>query len=136
MNRRFRTNSDGVAAIEFAITAPLLIMTTILGIGCSMALWHWNSLQSVARTTARCVALNSILCEKVPAGCASGDPGICYALSQVNDLSFDHTLEGSQIAINRTDDRNGTSVTTVSITQPFSLLLTSYKLTATASFPN
>ncbi|MCL2714725.1 MAG: pilus assembly protein [Alphaproteobacteria bacterium] len=136
MIRRFHDDRDGVAAIEFAITAPLLIMTTLAGIGCAMALWHWNSLQSVARTTARCVALNSVLCEAVPAGCASGDAGVCYALAQVKDLSFDQTLTGSQITINRNDSIDGTAMTTVSITQPFSLLLTSYTLTATSSFPN
>jgi len=136
MIRRFHDDRDGVAAIEFAITAPLMLMTTILGIGCAMLVWHWNSLQSVARTTARCVALNSVLCEQVPAGCASSDAGVCYALAQVKELSFNQSLTSSQITINRNDSLDGTAMTTVSITQPVSLLLTSYTLTATSSFPN
>ena len=134
--KRFLKSQDGVAAIEFAFTAPILIFTALGGIVIGTALWQWNSLQSVARATARCVALNSTRCESVPAGCSSGDAGICYALAQAQQFSLDSRINVSDIVIDRAATINGMSVTTVSIRQPFGLLAASFMLTAKASYPN
>jgi len=134
--KQFLKNEDGAAAIEFALTAPLLIFVALTGMVIALATWQWNNLQSVAESTARCVALQSMLCEKVSAGCASSDAGVCYAVGQARAMSFDSGISESDIAINRNDTVGGVSVATVSIRQPFSLISSSYMLTAKASYPS
>jgi len=125
----FLRNENGAAAIEFGLTAPLMILAALAGMVIGLAVWQWNSLQTVAAETARCVALNSTLCQTV-------DAGTSYAVDRAKGLSFDNGISGSDIAINGNDSIDGVAVTTVSIRHPFALLSSSFTLKAKASFPN
>jgi len=136
MMKHFLRNEDGAAAIEFAVTAPLLIFVTLSGVVIGLALWQWNGLQSAAKGAARCVALNSVACGKVSAGCKSGDAGVCYAMDQARAIGIGPGIDETNVVINRNDTIDGMSVTTVSINQPFTLLSSSFTLKAKASFPN
>lgn len=134
--KSFLKDEGGAAAIEFAFTAPILIFVALGGIAIGMALWQWNSLQSAAKLTARCAALQSFACAEVPAGCTADDAGVCYAVDQVRAITFNGGISESDVAIDRGDSVNGVSVTTVSINEPFELLSSSFTLKAKASFPN
>jgi Flp pilus assembly protein TadG len=60
--RRFLRNSDGTAAIEFALTSTAFIMLLIGIVEGGLALWTQIGIQHGAEMAARCATVNKTTC--------------------------------------------------------------------------
>jgi Flp pilus assembly protein TadG len=67
-----RTDVRGTTALEMALILPVLLSMLLGGMELGLMMWTKNTLQSVAATTARCVAISSSACSASPATYAVG----------------------------------------------------------------
>jgi Flp pilus assembly protein TadG len=60
--RRFQTDANGAAAIEFGMTAPIFFVLLLGVIFFGLLLWTQTGLQHGAEMAARCASINKDIC--------------------------------------------------------------------------
>lgn len=98
---RFILTQDrrGVAAVEFAMLAGVLIALCIGTIEIGLLFWGQNALEAAAAETARCLAIGSPACP---------NPGT-YAAGVVSKWMFSGVVSSSDVTSSTTTSCQGTS---------------------------
>ncbi|KQT65944.1 hypothetical protein ASG54_17145 [Aureimonas sp. Leaf460] len=113
---------------------PLLCLMVFGSIAMGVALWKWNALEEATAETARCLAIQSSDCGKVPAGC-SGAAGACYAVATASARGLSD-ITPDQVTIDTQAVVDGISYVSVEIAYPFDLLGYRMTVSSTNHFPN
>jgi Flp pilus assembly protein TadG len=116
MNRPFRQDARGAAAVEFALIAPLLIATIFGVIEGARYIWTRQALQQAAFVGARCLSLG------ITANCANAAAARARAVSEARQIGIPVqpsyvTAEGPRTCGTGTSAVSGMS--RVAITMPF-----------------
>ena len=98
-----RCARSGTAALEFALTAPILIFLVFACLEGGRLFWTWQALQLASDQTARCVAIGSSLCPNPSS----------YAISTFNALG----VQGL-VAANVVVDNKPQTITDASVCSP------------------
>lgn len=132
---RLALDRRGVAALEFAMLAGVLIMLSFGTIEVGLVFWEQNALQAAAADTARCVAIASPDCP---------NPGT-YAAGVVRKWMFSGVISSSDVISKTTTFCKGASgqFQQVSITSsyfagimpPFMPSFANMTLSASACYP-
>ena len=93
----FCRNIAGSAAVEFALTAPVLILLLFGIVEAGRALWATNSLQYAVERAARCGVVNHTTV------CPSDAAIKTYAVTQV----YDRPISSDAFTVNHPVDANG-----------------------------
>lgn len=135
MTIAFRRDQNGGTTVEFAFIAPLMMLTFIGFVMLLYAIWLWSALEQVATETARCVAVGSATCTKVPSGCSAQDAGRCYLLSLAAQRGI-IGVTSDAITINPASLRGTKPFTSVTVRYPFTVVGQTLQLKASGDFPN
>ncbi len=79
-----------MAALEFALVAPVFFLVLLGGIELGLLWWTKNTLQMIAAVTARCVAVNSTSCTD-PASFARSMAASWVVSDAVSDVTATRT---------------------------------------------
>lgn len=134
MIRRWLKEQSGVAALEFAMVAPVLIGLMLGALGLGVAIWYKNILQSAALDSARCIALSSPVCMTPKDDCASG-PAVCYAVATGRSRGLG-SLKPEHVSVDSLATMGSKTFTAVKIDYPYGLLGYQFTLSVAARYPN
>jgi len=138
--RRFRRDTRGAAALEFAMTAICLLVLVIGIIESGLMFWSWQALQGAASDAARCAALDSTSCKDVATTPANTQS---YAVTAASARGLSGVASGNVTVLTGTSAQSAcgaTSATVVSVSVSYvygPVFLWSLKpsMTAAACFP-
>jgi Flp pilus assembly protein TadG len=68
--RRLRRDAKGAAALDFALSASVLLLLVIGAVELGTVVWTWQALESTANDVARCAAVNVTTCGNVTSSTA------------------------------------------------------------------
>jgi len=92
--RRFWINTRGVAAVEFALTLPLLVLFTFGIVQYALAFFTYNTMNTVARDGARALSVGSQTERQIETA----------ALSRLNSWATSWTIDAQDIQTTGNED--------------------------------
>ena len=117
LRRWWRLDDRGSSALEFALVMPMMLTFMFSLIESYFAIFNFQQVQAIASETARCVALNSVLCNGSNGNPTAADFAVKYAAP---GHSVDKLITSEVTSISGTTCGGQAGMTKVTIAYPIS----------------